>query len=156
MKSGSIVLIDDSKEELFLCNEIFHEAHYPNQLISFMEAPVALKYIIQNPESIFLILCDINMPRMSGFDVLAKINEQEEPKLAAIPFIFLSNSRALSDINNAFRLKAKGYFQKPWNFDELSRLLNQIITYWELCEAPDNYPGREAAVRLGAQLEFPF
>jgi len=70
-----------------------------------------------------LVLCDVSMPTMSGFEVLERLNEIE-PKFGRIPLVFLS---ALADRNNELkgrRLGAADYVTKPIDFDRLALIIN--------------------------------
>ena len=70
-----------------------------------------------------LVLCDISMPTMSGFEVLARLNEFA-PRLGRIPFVFLT---ALADRDNELkgrRLGADDYVTKPIDFERLVFIIN--------------------------------
>jgi DNA-binding NarL/FixJ family response regulator len=80
-----------------------------------------LMAIMRSPPDI--ILCDVSMPTMTGFDVLARLNEIA-PRLGRIPFVFLS---ALADRENELRgrrLGADDYVTKPIDFDRLLFIIN--------------------------------
>jgi DNA-binding response OmpR family regulator len=70
-----------------------------------------------------LVLCDINMPVMSGFDVLARLTELA-PRLGRIPFIFLTAMTAREDELRGRRLGADDYVTKPIDFDRLHMIMN--------------------------------
>jgi DNA-binding response OmpR family regulator len=73
-----------------------------------------------------LVLCDINMPFMSGFEVLERLNAVA-PRFARIPFVFLT---AVADRENELRgrrLGADGYVLKPIDFEMLHSLINERL-----------------------------
>lgn len=67
------------------------------------------------------ILCDVMMPRMDGFEVLAAV--QADPALRHIPFVFLSASAEPEKLHAALRQGAAGYVTKPFNLSQLRQLL---------------------------------
>jgi CheY-like chemotaxis protein len=68
-----------------------------------------------------LILCDLTMPKLSGFEVLAAL--RGDPELAAIPFVFLSASVEPERLQAGLARGAVGYITKPFELAELRRLL---------------------------------
>lgn len=73
-----------------------------------------------------LVLCDVSMPGMTGFEVLERLNEIA-PRLGPLPFIFLT---ALADRDNELkgrRLGADDYVSKPIDFDRLALIINARI-----------------------------
>jgi CheY-like chemotaxis protein len=75
-----------------------------------------------------LILLDIKMPRMSGFDVLAWLRNQ--PKLLTIPTVVVSSSEQQFDINKAYQLGANAYVVKPSGFVRLQTVLLQTVDFF--------------------------
>jgi CheY-like chemotaxis protein len=89
-----------------------------------------------------LILLDLNMPGMSGLEVLAAIKDDDE--LRTIPVIVLSTSDLESDIRACYRGGVAGYFVKPLEYGQFVTTLQSILRYWELCLHPQ---GRAAIPR---------
>ena len=71
-----------------------------------------------------LIVSDIMMPGITGYDLIKKVHEQ--PKLAEIPFIFLSALASREDQNKGIAAGAKGYITKPFKSAELITLIKQL------------------------------
>jgi len=141
MERGEIVLIDDNKSEMRLLQEAFSDTGFPRKLTTFTDSTTALEYIMKNAKGIFIILCDISMPKLSGPDLLDKLNQDQELKMASIPFIFLTNSAQESDILRCYKLNPQGYFQKPFRTEEMTNLFRQIINYWTAAFIPyHKYP----------------
>jgi len=80
-----------------------------------------------------LVLLDLNMPGMNGFEVLAWIREQ--PALKQLPVHILSASSRVNDRERALQLGADSYLVKPTNLDGLMRLAHAISTWLRLHEA---------------------
>jgi two-component system, chemotaxis family, response regulator Rcp1 len=75
-----------------------------------------------------IILIDINLPRMSGLELLAEIKEDADLKV--IPVIVLSSSDAPRDLQKSYRLGANCYFKKPSEWDEFVSIAKAIKDFW--------------------------
>jgi len=75
-----------------------------------------------------MILLDLNLPRVNGFEVLERV--RAEPSLRAIPVVVLTASAQPDDVLRAYQLGANSYIQKPVSFQEFSQLLEVVGTYW--------------------------
>jgi response regulator RpfG family c-di-GMP phosphodiesterase len=136
-RKGAIILIDDNKSELALCTEALKDVQFSNELIMFNDSTDAMEYIMVHSKNIFLIISDVNMPKLSGIEMLKKIHgESSNDKVDSIPFIFLTNSDAPADIMEAYALPMQGYFIKPMLLSDLSYLLKSIINYWSCASIP--------------------
>jgi two-component system, chemotaxis family, response regulator Rcp1 len=78
-----------------------------------------------------LILLDLNLPKVSGHDVLARI--KNNPETRRIPVIVLTSSRAEMDVLKAYDSHANAYLRKPSNLDGLLSAARQIKSFWLEC-----------------------
>ena len=74
-----------------------------------------------------LIVSDVNMPLMDGFEVLAALRDDSSPKTKTIPFIFLTVKKTLQDIRTGMKLGADDYLPKPFNNSELVEAVNKRL-----------------------------
>ena len=81
-----------------------------------------------------LLLTDLKMPRMGGFDVLRWM--REHPEHGATPTIVLSSSGMPEDIKRAYELGAKAYMVKPTTLRELREAITAACGFWSRCERP--------------------
>jgi CheY-like chemotaxis protein len=75
-----------------------------------------------------LILLDLHMPRMSGLEVLAAL--QNDPQLRHIPVVVLTTSDAPSDVQAAYQLRCSSYIVKPVGFDAFASAIDMLCKYW--------------------------
>ena len=75
-----------------------------------------------------LLLLDLKMPRMDGFDVLEWVRSQKS--LRRLLVVVFSSSEEIGDINRAYDLGANSYLVKPADFDELLKLAEDLGRYW--------------------------
>ncbi|MDD1606602.1 MAG: response regulator [Methylococcaceae bacterium] len=75
-----------------------------------------------------LILLDLNMPRMNGYEFLAAIKSDERFK--GIPVLVLSTSDVESDVISSYQLGAASYITKPVSIEQFIAVINKISEYW--------------------------
>ena len=76
----------------------------------------------------YLVLLDLNMPGMSGSEVLCRI--KSDPQSAAIPVIILSNSQNSQDVDACYDSRANAYLVKPSNLDAALAMVQSIDRFW--------------------------
>src|SRR6266849_9458862 len=107
------MVVDDQPENLNLLEDMLGQRGY--LVRSFPRGRLALAAASQNPPD--LILLDINMPEMNGYEVCERLKGDE--KLAGIPVIFLSALNEIEDKVKAFRSGGVDYISKPFQIDEV-------------------------------------
>lgn len=136
-KSGPIVVIEDDVEDQQILGEIFKNLEFPNKVIFFSNGKDALDYLNSTREQPFIILSDINMPRMNGFEVrnLVCLNE----RLKCIPYLFFTTGVSKQAVQDAYAMSVQGFFIKPATLAELQNTIKKIIEYWQECYAPSQF-----------------
>src|SRR5690606_30098286 len=107
-KSGPIIVIEDDIEDQQLLDEIFKNLNFPNRIIFFSDGKDALDYLNATEEQPFLILSDINMPKMDGFAVRNQIYMNE--KLKCIPYLFFTTGVDKKTVYDAYAMSVQGFF----------------------------------------------
>lgn len=120
---ANILIADDSVSHLQLLADMLKEHGYKPRPVS--NGTLALQAAQHNPPD--LILLDINMPGMDGFEVCRHI--KADPALKEIPVLFISGANELMDKVNAFKSGAEDYITKPFQFEEVAA---RIKTHLEL------------------------
>jgi len=132
----SILLAEDNQDDVFLMRRAFAEAAIPNPLIVVRNGREAVDYLAgkgaysqrdQYPLP-GLILLDLKMPWMDGFDVLSWLRRQ--PQFQTLPVVVLTSSRLQSDIDQTRLLGVYDYRVKPSDLAELVELLGDIRKCW--------------------------
>jgi phosphoserine phosphatase RsbU/P len=133
-EKNRIMIIDDTVENLSLLNKLLSEQGYNVSL--FPKAELALHALKLTPPD--LILLDINMPGMNGFEFCEEIKKDE--KFQDIPIIFLSAMQDIKDKLNAFQTGGVDYITKPFQFDEvLIRVKTHIKLRLQQQQLEENY-----------------
>ncbi|MEA5535532.1 hybrid sensor histidine kinase/response regulator [Crocosphaera sp. XPORK-15E] len=119
---GNILVVDDTPDNLRLLSVMLSEQGY--KVRKALNGQTALKTIHQVPPD--LILLDINMPSMNGYDVCQKL--KKDPVIQDIPVIFISALDDVLDKVKAFEVGGVDYITKPFQSEEvIARIENQLI-----------------------------
>ncbi|RYY39069.1 MAG: response regulator [Chitinophagaceae bacterium] len=139
MKSaGPVVVIEDDMDDKEILTEVFNELGYPNQIVFFKDGEDALAYLNRTEVIPFLILSDINMPRVDGFQLREKIRTDAKLEMKCIPYLFFTTSSSQKAIIDAYSTSAQGFFIKENSYIELRDLIDIIMKYWTKCSSPNN------------------
>jgi CheY-like chemotaxis protein len=127
MENAPIVIIDDDIEDLDLLREMAHEIGMNNQIMAFHDPEEALDFLQSTIIQPHFILCDINMPRMNGFQLRTALLAIDSA-IKEVPFLFLSTSRSPKETVFASDLKVTGYYIKSNSFAGMKEILQSIMT----------------------------
>jgi len=139
-KTGPIIVIEDDAEDKEILVEIFKNLDYKNSIIYFSDGEEALQYLTDTRTKPFLILSDINMPKLSGFELRQRIHTNEDLNLKCIPYLFFTTTSTQKAIIDAYSQSVQGFFVKANSVGKLENTLKRIIEYWQECEAPNFIP----------------
>jgi chemotaxis family two-component system response regulator Rcp1 len=128
-----VLLVDDSPGDIRLMREALRNANPDIHLHVATDGLEALAFLNQQgayaksprPE---LILLDLNLPGISGREVLARIKQDTSLKL--IPTVVLSTSADEADIRECYKLQANCYLTKPLELDAFETLVKNISDFW--------------------------
>jgi CheY-like chemotaxis protein len=130
MNTNPIYIVDDDKDDEDLIREAFNELGITNELRFFSTAEGVLYELNNNENTPFVIISDINLPRMDGFQLREKVLEGTGIRDKSIPFIFWSTSASDAQIRRAYDLSAHGFFLKGTTYKELKERIHEMIKYW--------------------------
>lgn len=117
-----LLIIDDDSRNIFALSAVLKAKKY--QCISALNASEGLKLLSSN-KNIGVVLMDMMMPEMDGYEAMAKIKSTDV--LKNIPIIAITAQAMAGDREKCLAAGADGYISKPVNVDELVKLLNQLI-----------------------------
>jgi len=145
---GEIVIIEDDIDDQELFAAAFRNLNISNPIIFFNDAEFALVHLERDGIHPFLIISDINMPKVDGFELRARIYVNSELSKICTPYIFFATSLSKEAVLNAYAYSVQGFFQKPTTFEELESTLRSIIDYWKKCYTPNRFcqPGSQPTV----------
>lgn len=135
-KDGVIIFVEDDEDDKdFVCT-VFDELKIPNKIVWLKDGEEAYHYLNNNNVDPFIIISDINMPKMNGLQLRDKMQTDGKSKLRAVPFLFLTTSTAGSSAINAYAQSVQGFFQKKSSYNELKQTIKLIYNYWKECAEP--------------------
>lgn len=129
-KAGPLILVEDDSDDQELIITTLKNLGLINQVVLCKDGTEALDYLYQTNEMPFLILSDINMPKMDGITFKKAIDSCEILSQKCIPFIFISTSSADAMAKKACDLSIQGLFEKGHSYAQLVDTLRIILTYW--------------------------
>jgi CheY-like chemotaxis protein len=132
----NILLVDDDEIDVMTVKRAFAKANIANKLYVATDGIQALEMLRSDgvPAGRRLMLLDLNMPRMSGIEVLREI--RADPALHAMTVIVLTTSNEDRDRVDAYRLNVAGYLLKPVTFHAFADVMAMLNKYWTLMEMP--------------------
>jgi CheY-like chemotaxis protein len=133
---GTILLAEDSPDDVVLIRRAFERAGFHNPIQVVPDGEKAIQYL--KGEGIYadrqrypvpqILLLDLKMPSLNGFDVLSWIRQRPEWK--CLPIIVITTSFYGADIEQAYELGANSFLTKPAQFDEFVATVKQMGTFW--------------------------
>jgi len=138
-KNGPVIIIEDDEDDQFILKEVFEKLNYRNEVIFFSDGEKALEFLNKAETIPFLILSDINMPKLNGFALRNKLREDEKLSIKCIPYLFFSTALNQQSVIDAYSTSAQGFFVKSNSIQEIEKTIFVIMEYWLKCAAPNNF-----------------
>src|SRR4051812_48693098 len=102
MQTGPVWIIDSDIDDQQLLKEVWSELRLPNELVFFQKAESAFDAIRNIPVAPFMIICDVNLPKIGGFEFREKLLNTHNKKCKSVPFIYWSTSASEEQITKAY------------------------------------------------------
>jgi CheY-like chemotaxis protein len=144
-KSGEIIIIEDDLDDQEILTNIFEDLPYKNNIIFFTDGHEALAHLNKTDVEPFLILSDVNMPRMNGFDLRQEVFNNKNLQSKCIPYLFFTTSSNKQTVMDAYSLSVQGFFIKPNSIEQLRETIRKIMEYWKECIAPNDKDEKETS-----------
>jgi CheY-like chemotaxis protein len=138
-KNGPIIVIEDDEEDQEILLEIFDRLPYKNKVVFFTNGNEVIEYINTPGNDPFLILSDINMPNIDGFELRKKVFSNKDLQNKCVPYLFFTNGTHKKAVVDAYAMSVQGFFIKPSNLSALENTIRKIMDYWQECIAPNQF-----------------
>jgi CheY-like chemotaxis protein len=128
-----VLLVEDDEGDVLMTKEAFEYYKIRNRLHVVADGEQALQFVRRagpyaDAPRPGLILLDVNLPRLSGLEVLAEL--KRDPDLLLIPTVMLTTSQAEEDILRSYELHANAYVSKPVDFEHFIEAIRQIDDFF--------------------------
>ena len=142
-KPVTIVMIEDDEGHARLIEKNIRRAGVNNEIIGFVDGSSALTYLLGSDASgnvsarrQLLVLLDLNLPDMTGLDILAKIKANVHLKRS--PVIVLTTTDDSRDIQRCYDLGANVYITKPVNYEGFANAIRQLGLFLSVIQVAEN------------------
>lgn len=133
-----IIMIEDDEGHARLIEKNIRRAGISNDLTHFLDGTSALEYLFSNADNLgpVLVLLDLNLPDMSGTDILAKIKGDE--RLHRTPVVVLTTTDDKTEIARCYDLGCNVYITKPVNYESFADAIRQLGFFLSVIKVPEN------------------
>jgi len=135
-----IVLVDDNEDDQALATRALQRAGLTNEVIVLSDGVEALRFFDEasksedNANKTYLVLLDLNMPKVGGLDVLRALRDR--PTAHRLQIVVLTSSDEDRDLVESYDLGANSYIRKPVDFAQFSDVIRQLGYYWLALNRP--------------------
>jgi len=137
----TIVMIEDDEGHARLIERNIRRAGVTNEIIPFQNGTAALSYLFgadgsgdTNARRALLVLLDLNLPDMSGVDILEKI--KSNPNIRRSPVVILTTTDDEREIQRCYDLGANVYITKPVNYESFANAIRQLGLFVSVMQVP--------------------
>lgn len=138
MSEHAILLVEDNASDEELTLRALRKSNITNTVIVVRDGAAALDYLFargpyaerDSNDTPQVVLLDLNLPRLSGLEVLRAL--REDPRTRLLPVVILTSSKQDRDLVEGYQLGANSYIVKPVDFVQFSDAIRQLGLYWLL------------------------
>ena len=128
-KKKRVILVEDNLADVELVRISIRELETPVELVHVGDGQELLNFLKTAVlTEIAVIMLDLNMPRVSGIDVLRFMHE--DPLLKKVPVVMFTTSNSKTDILKCYELGAKAFVCKPLDIFEFNQAIRSIVEFW--------------------------
>jgi CheY-like chemotaxis protein len=136
-----ILLVEDDPKDVELALTGLQEYNLANEVVIARDGEEALDYLLRQgdhatraPGNPAVIMLDLKLPKVNGFEVLAKVRSDENLKL--IPVVILTSSHEERDLVDSYKLGVSAYVVKPVDFHQFVNAVKQLGIFWAVINQP--------------------
>ncbi|MGH9626904.1 MAG: response regulator [Bryobacteraceae bacterium] len=142
MSSKTILLIEDNASDIDLTKRALGRCRIANRLVVAEDGKEAIDYLWgagtyadrDISELPILTLLDLKLPRVPGLEVLRRI--RQDPRTRRLPVVILTSSKEEQDMATGYDLGINSYIQKPIDFKQFAKAIEQLGLYWLVLNEP--------------------
>lgn len=143
-KPVNIVMIEDDEGHARLIEKNIRRAGISNRIHHFLDGTSALEFLYDGKDGPVrngpaLVLLDLNLPDMSGTDILAKLKADDSP-LRRTPVVVLTTTDDKVEIQRCYDLGCNVYITKPVNYENFADAIRQLGLFLSVIQVPDPDP----------------
>jgi CheY-like chemotaxis protein len=128
---GDVLMVEDAEVHVAFTRLAFEREGIVNDLRIVRDGEAAMALLDADPDRPpRLILLDLGLPRMSGFDVLEAVRNHVNPRVRRTPVVVLTTSRAPGDVRRAYELCANSFVSKPVQLEDFVTLIAELRAWW--------------------------
>jgi two-component system, chemotaxis family, response regulator Rcp1 len=141
-RSLRLLIADDSASDIYLFKRAFNNHPTAHEVYTVADGEAAIDFLkrkgrYSEAPKIDLLVLDINMPKLTGHEVLEAMKADLE--LRRIPVVMLTSSADEGDISRAYGAHANCYIQKPFDWESWSEVVHAIESFWlKTVSLPEN------------------
>jgi two-component system response regulator len=144
VSQAPILLVEDNPDDVLLTKRAFAKNNISNHIVVAQDGAAGLAHLLpedgSEPLRPAVILLDINLPKISGLELLSRI--RADPRTRAAPVVVLTTSKEERDIVESYRLGANSFVRKPVVFSEFVEATRVLGVYWLLLNQSAPVPGQ--------------
>jgi CheY-like chemotaxis protein len=139
----TIVMIEDDEGHARLIEKNIRRAGVRNEIVPLPDGTSAMTYLFgadgsasQHAGEALLILLDLNLPDMSGIDILKRLKSSEQLKRS--PVVILTTTDDQHEIQRCYDLGCNVYITKPVDYDSFAHSIRQLGLFFAVIQVPEN------------------
>ncbi|HET6637279.1 MAG TPA: response regulator [Gemmatimonadota bacterium] len=139
--TGTILLVEDTEDDVELTRRALKRNRLTNPLVVARDGQEALDYLLGGEDGPTaaedlpaIVLLDLQLPKVSGMDVLRKLRATKRTSL--LPIVILTSSKEERDLVDGYASGANSYIRKPVDFDQFIEAVRQLGMYWLVLNEP--------------------
>jgi two-component system, response regulator len=142
-----ILLIEDNSDDVELTKRAFARNRIANEIVILRDGAEACEFLVNGKRNgrglPQVILLDINLPKISGLEVLERVRAHEATRL--VPTVILTSSKQEEDLIEGYRLGVNSYVRKPVDFNEFVEAVRHVGLYWLVLNEPPPVAGGDVS-----------